>query len=528
MQSGYPRTLPVLFDRVLRSGGDRTAIVGAGRAVDYNELRARSTALAAGLRDRGVGPEDRVAVLMDNRPAYVETDVAILRAGATRLPLNPMDSPARFAHVLRDARADAVVVGPEYAATVADIADDIDSIEVRVVLGDDPPAGFTRFEAVIDGGAAGARFPEPDPTDIAGHFYTGGTTGEPRGVLYSQETLVETLVAHLAELHFSEEDVGLVTTPLAHSGGTFCWATLLAGGTVHLQDEFEPRRVLRTIDEKSISWTFVVPTMLYRLLTCDVAEWDLASLDRLLYGAAPARPDRVREAVERFGPVLVQFYGQTEVPNLVATLDRVDHARALEAGDENRLRSAGTPCHRVGIRIVDDDGVDQQRGDPGEVVASAPYAFDGYHERPDATAETLVDGWVHTGDVGVLDEEGYLTLLDRKRGVIVSGGLNVYAREVERSLTDHPGVDRVVVIGVPDEEWGEAVHAVVVPQEEYANGDGNGVTADVLRSFVRERRSNREVPKSIRFVDELPTTPLGKVDRETVRDRYWEDEDRNI
>jgi fatty-acyl-CoA synthase/long-chain acyl-CoA synthetase len=261
--------------------------------------------------------------------------------------------------------------------------------------------------------------------------------------------------------------------------------------------------------------------MLYRLLdhpTLDRA--DLTSLERVLYGAAPMRPDRLTEAIERLGPIFVQFYGQTEVPNLISTLGRDEHAQAVE-GEPTRLRSAGRPCKQVDVRIVDPKtGDERPPGEPGEVVVKAPYAFEGYHERPHKTAATRRDGWVHTGDVGLL-EDGYLYLLDRLDDVIVSGGLNVYAGEVEAAVGGHPSVRDVVVVGVPDDDWGEAVHAVLVTNDA-------DLTAESVREFVADELAAYKKPKSVSFVEELPKTTLGKLDRAALRERYWRDEDRRV
>lgn len=527
MPSGdYPRTLPHLFRRAFATHGDRPAVTDSRRTLSYRDLDVLSDSFAAALVDRGVGGGDRVAVVVPNRVEVPVVDVAILKAGGVRLPLNTMQSRDELAYVFDDTDVHTVVCGTKHVEDVDAVAP---GTAARFVVGGTAD-GFDAFgELVGDDERDGGR-PGIGPDDLAGHYYTGGTTGHPKGVLYSQRCLVASLLAHLAEFGFDDTDVGVLAPPLSHSAGTFCWSSLIAGGHIHLQDGFDPSRLLETIDREAATWTFVVPTMLYRLLDSDaLTEAGLDALERVLYGAAPVRPDRLREAVERIGPVFEQFYGQTEVPNLITTLSRPDHRLAIERGDTERLSSAGTPCLQSEIRIVGDEVEDGSTaaeslpaGDVGEIVVTAPYTFQGYHENPKATDATLRDGWVWTGDVGYLDDDGYLHLLDRKGDVIVTGGMNVYSAEVERVIGELPGIEAVLVVGVPDEEWGEAVHAVVVP-----TGD-EPITADDIRAFTGDRLAAYKKPKTVEFVDELPTTALGKLDRSTLRATYWEDEDRRV
>lgn len=527
MPSGdYARTLPALFRRALASHGDAPAISDADTTLTYRALDERSDRFAAGLADRGVGPGDRVLVRLPNRVEFPVVDVGIAKAGAVRLPLNPMQSRDELAYVLDDVEVAAVVCGEAEAMDVAAATDDGPGREVdaKIVVGDGGHPGFEPYDDVIDGsGSPPAVSVAPD--HLAGHYYTGGTTGRPKGVRYTNRCLVASLLAHLAEFGFDDRDVGVLAPPLSHSAGTFCWTSLLAGGHVHVMDGFDPGDLLDAIDDHDATWTFLVPTMLYRLLEYDgLDEADLDSLEHVLYGAAPMRTDRLREAIDRIGPVFEQFYGQTELPNLITTLSRADHQRAQVTEDRDRLASAGTPCLRSAVRVLDDEGHELEAGEVGEVVATSPYTFDGYHDDPEATAATLRDGWVWTGDVGYLDDDGYLHLLDRKGDVIVTGGLNVYSAEVERVLADHPAVAEVLVVGIPDDDWGEAVHAVVVPG---MNGDDD-VTAADIRAFAGEHLATYKKPKTVEVVDTLPTTPLGKLDRSALRASYWENEDRNV
>ena len=527
----FPKTLPALFSKAFARRPERTAVITDDGSLTYGELDRRSTALANALVDLGVEPEDRVATLLSNRLEGPIVDLAIFKAGAARLPINPTLSADELAYLLADSGATTVVCDADRTGDVDGLPTDgspTTRIAVARSSGANDAAGSTSSEGwhalkVLED--AGDAESAPDvavrPESIAGHFYTGGTTGKPKGVLYSHACLTVNFYAHLMELGFSDADTGLVSTPLSHSGGTFLLSGLLAGGTVVVQDGFDVDRTVAAIAAHDVTWTFLVPTMLYRLLDAGVEPADVPALERVIYGAAPIQTDRLEEAIDRFGPVFVQFYGQTEVPNLITTLDRRDHELALEADDEELLRSAGRPCLLTDVRIVDlGTGEPVSAGERGEVTVRSPYAFEAYHERPEATETTLRDGWVWTGDVGRVDEDGYLYLLDRSSDVVVTGGLNVYTREVEEVLGDHPAVAEVAVIGVPHEEWGEAVHAVVVADEEA------DVDAAILREYAGERLAGYKKPKAVEFVDALPETPLGKPDKDALRDRHWDDDRR--
>ena len=528
MVARYPQTLPAIFDRALAKYADRTALADGDRSITFRTLDRRSTRLATGLVDRGVEPGDHVALVHGNGVTYPVLDHGIARTGATRVPLNTRHTAAELGDLLIDAGARTVVCDASRVDKLASAASNADPLERVIVAGattettlPDGDAEWLRFEGVLADDADATSLPTPAPEDVAALFYTGGTTGEPKGVRYSHRCLVANLQAVATEFGFGD-DVGLLTPPLSHSAGTFCDAALLAGGQVHLRAGFDPEALLSTIERESVTWTFLVPTMLYRLLDADLDLAPLARLDRIVYGAAPIRTDRLRQAIDRVGPIFHQFYGQTEVPNLITSFPPAEHARAHAADDVERLASAGTACLRSTVEIRDRATDERCAPDEvGEVVVAAPYTFDGYHERPDETEAVLRDGWVYTGDVGLLDEDGYLTLVDRDSGVIVTGGMNVYSQTVERALRDHPAIEDAVVVGVPDDEWGEAVHAVVV------SGEGD-VSLEGAREFLDDRLASYKQPKSLTVVDGLPTTRLGKIDRRAVRERFWDEDERSI
>jgi fatty-acyl-CoA synthase/long-chain acyl-CoA synthetase len=518
-------TLRAVFETSLEKYADHDAVTVKGRTLTYRELDRRANAVAHGLVERNVEPGDRVALMLSNCLEYIITDLAVIKAGAVKLPLNDMLAAEEFAYMLEDARAEALVAGPEFVDTAVDLAADLSNLDsvVGVSDGEPVPDAVERFEK-LGGTATSPPDREVDSGDVAGHFYTGGTTGKPKGVVQTHESLTLNQYAHVTELGITGDETLLLMTPLPHSAGLFLWATLLTGAHAVVHPRFDPEDALDAITTHDVTWTFMVPTMIYRLLDHDdLAAIDTSSLSTLVYGAAPMTPARLREGLNEFGPIFLQFYGQTEIPNLITTLGKAEHARAIETGNEQRLSSAGHPCLMADVRAIDPEtGEDVSIGEEGEILATAPYVMREYFERPDATAETVDDGWVHTGDVGKIDEDGYVYLLDRKSNMIITGGMNVYSTEVEEALDEHPEIREVAVVGVPHDDWGEAVIAVVVPR------NADATSAEEVRTFANDQLADYKVPKEVEFVEEIPKTPFGKMDKKRLREPYWRDEERMI
>lgn len=502
---------------------DREAVRADGKSYTYRELDERSNAVANALVERGIEPGDRVALVMSNCLGYVIADLALLKAGAVKLPLNDMLTEDEFEYMLRDSGAGTVIAGPNFTETLGSLTDAVDTVEHGVVI----DADHDRFESLADLEAEGDNTTAPDvtvrPEDPSGHFYTGGTTGDPKGVVHSHDNFLQNMYAHITELDLTGNDTLLLMTPLPHSAGAFLWAALLVGATSVIRPGFEPGQALADIEEHDVTWTFLVPTMIYTVLDHpDLESTDTSSLETLVYGAAPMTPARLKEGLEAFGGVFTQFYGQTEVPNIITVLGKEEHRIALEKNKEQRLGSAGQPALMADVKIVDTEtGERQPPGSEGEIMATASYVMEEYWKLPEKTAETVENGWIHTGDVGKRDEDGYVYLLDRKSNMIISGGMNVYSTDVEDVLVTHEGVSQVAVIGIPDEKWGEAVTAIVVPEDE-------SIVAEDIQAFADEELADYKRPKQIKFRDELPQTPYGKIDKKALREPFWEDSDRDI
>jgi fatty-acyl-CoA synthase len=307
--------------------------------------------------------------------------------------------------------------------------------------------------------------------------------------------------------------------PISHAAGMLIMPALLSGGTVILQRRFEPGAWLQAIHAERANVGLLVPTMIYALLDHpELERFDLSSLRTVMYGASPITPARLAEAIERIGPVFCQLYGQTESVGQGTSLWRAEH----DASDLHRLASCGREMPFSRVTVLDDEGQPAPDGTPGELCIQGPSVMQGYWKQPQLTESALAGGWLHTGDVGIRDDEGLFYLVDRRKDMIVSGGFNVFPREVEDVLADHPALSAAAVIGVPDEKWGEAVKAVVVLRP------GARVDPAELIELVRERKGPVSAPKTVDFVESLPLTPVGKADKKALRARYWEGRDRRI
>ena len=323
----------------------------------------------------------------------------------------------------------------------------------------------------------------------------------------------------MSEWQWPREPRFLICTPLSHAGAAFFMPTLLRDGSIVVLPGFEPTKFLETVEKFRISATMLVPTMLYVLLDHPkLDDYDLSSLETIYYGAAAMSPTRLKEAIERFGPIFFQYYGQAECPMTVTVLRKEEH----DVNDMARLATCGRPVPWLNVKLLDDDGNEVARGEPGEICVQGPLVMKGYLNKPEQTEEAFRGGWLHTGDVAREDAGGYLTIVDRKKDMIVSGGFNVYPREVEDVLATHPSVGSVAVIGVPDEKWGEAVKAVVVLRP------GATASPDELAALVKERKGAVYAPKTVDFVESIPLSPLGKPDKKALRAQYWNDASRQV
>jgi fatty-acyl-CoA synthase len=481
----------------------RSAFVSEGATWTYEDAGRRISQYAQSLEHLGLVEGDTLTLLSRNRPEIFAVMAAALCQGVRYAPLHPLGAVEDHAFICEDADAALLVYDAHFEGAAAELA----------------PA-LPRVTSFDDLGVIADDF-EPAPlvwsceeSDLALLMYTGGTTGRPKGVMQPHRSIVTNVMLALAEWEFGPRPVFLGCAPLSHGLLHMVLPVLLRGGTMVLQPGFDPDAVLDAIVEHRVTTTFWVPTMIYALLDHPRTRGtDLSSLRTVVYGAAPINPTRLQEAIDVFGPVFLQVYAQTEAPNTAVVLRRDQH-------DPDHLLAAGKPLAGVELRILDTEDREVPRGQTGEVCIRGPIVMDGYWKRPVQTAETLRNGWLHTGDVAYMDDEDFVYLVDRTKEMIVSGAFNVFPREIEDVLASHDDVASVAVIGVPDERWGEAVKAIVVRR--------NDVSDDDLIAFVKDRKGSVYAPKSIDFVDALPVTPVGKVDKPALRARYWAGEARGV
>ena len=507
-----PTTLRSLFLTALDRFGDEPAVTAADGTRTYRRLVADADRLARFLVGHGVGPGVPVALMLSNGAEYVVADQAVLRCGAVKVPLNDLLADAESRYILADSGAVvAIATESQLPTALAALADGATPLRLVVAV-DGAGPGTTSWADALAAGPATPPDVDVGPDDPGLILYTGGTTGRPKGVVHSQRRLVLNLFSHVLEMGLGDDERMLLTSPLPHAAGFLLQAGLLKGAHAHVVRGFDADRVLRDIERERITFLFAVPTMIYRLLDRaavprDGAPRDLTSLRTLLYGAAPITRDRLVQGLDLLGPVFMQLYGQSEAPNFITRLRREDHDPARP----ERLSSCGRPVGMARVRIVGDDGADVARGGVGEVAALTPYTMTGYHDLPEKTAETVRDGWLFTGDVGRLDEDGYLYLVDRKNDMIISGGMNVYSTEIENVIAQVVGVAQVAVVGVPHPDWGEAVVAFVVA------GAQGAPTPDAVIAHCRSVLSRYKVPKEVHLVSALPVTAVGKLDKKALR-----------
>jgi acyl-CoA synthetase (AMP-forming)/AMP-acid ligase II len=479
--------LSTLAARNARLYPNKPAFVMGGRTVTFAEHHERVRRLVSGLAARGIEPGSRLAVLARNCLEYLDVYGAAEAGGFVAAPLNFRLTSAELMDVLEG-------LDPEVVFAQAASVETLQEVEaLKVVLDGDAPPGWLPLGDLV---ATAPRHLAPAPDDLCYLMSTSGTSGRPRAAMLTREGQWLDAIALALEMRLAPEDRHLATMPLYHVGGrALVLGHTLRGCTVYLHDGFDAEAVAAAVDRDRITTTQVVPTMVAWLLEQPPA---LSSLRLIWYASAPMPLELLRRALDRFGPVFIQGYGQTESGPLATSLHSTEH----ELGSE-RLASAGRAVPGVEVQIVDDAGRELPVGEIGEITIRSPWVMTGYWRAPELTAETLVEGWLRTGDMGRTDEHAYVYVVDRKKDMIITGGENVYPREVEEVLYAHPGVREAAVIGIPDEVWGESVRAVVVP--------GDGASEQELIAFCRDRLARYKCPKSIEFRDALPKTPSGKV-----------------
>jgi fatty-acyl-CoA synthase len=487
---------------------DRAAFVQRAGTLTYGAALSQLAGLQSALAARGVGRGTTVAVLSPNRAEGFLTDLAVWCLGGRHTALHGMGSLEDHVMACADAEARFLVVDSSHAGRAADISTQLND-EITILSLGPSAVGEDLLAAAGATGAGRPRCVPCAPDEVAWLAYTGGTTGTPKAAALTHRNLMHNIFCAGIAFQVPAAPVYLATAPITHAAMLPLLSTLARSGTMVLEPGFDPQRFLELIGSHRVNYTYLVPTMIYSVLDqADPESADLSSLESLRYGASPVSPSRLVEAIQRMGQVFVQGYQCTESTGIGTSLWREEHDPVHYP---DLLSSCGHAVPGVEVELLDDDGHPVGEGATGELCLRGPSIMSRYWKQPDLTRAALRGGWLHTGDIATRDDRGYYYIVDRLKDVVITGGFNVYPREIEDVLLANESVARVAVIGVPDPRWGEAVKAFVVARP------GKTIDCQLLTGLVRERKGRHAAPKSIEVVASLPLTPVGKIDKKALR-----------
>ena len=512
------------FDFYAREYPDSDFAVQGDRRIRYGEARDQVNRLANALVGFGLQPGDRFAILSKNSIEYATVYYAASKAGVVPVPLNYRLAPPELAYIINDAQAKMLMASSEYVEATEGLRGALETVGRFVSIGGAGPSGWEDYQSLID-----TQPQQPPQVILTGEddllqMYTSGTTGRPKGAVLTHSNVTTNVAQCSGQIELSRGDQMLIVAPMYHLAAAFCtFAAVARGGCLYVQEEFNPMEVVRVLSEGNISWALLVPAMIQACLVAvpDVAERNYDNLKTMGYGASPIAEGTLRRAMEVFKCEFMQAFGMTELSPIATLMSNSDHLRGLGSKPE-LLLSAGRPIPGTTVRIVDEDDNPVPNGTMGELVVGGPQVMKGYWNLPEETAEALRGGWMHTGDAGTMDDEGYVYIQDRVKDMIVSGGENVYPRTVEEVLFKHAAVADAAVFGVPDQQWGETVKAVVVLRE------GASATDEEIIEYCRNHLGGFELPRSVDFIPVLPRNASGKVLKRELREPYWEGHGRRV
>jgi acyl-CoA synthetase (AMP-forming)/AMP-acid ligase II len=516
----------MLFSKSAKTFPGQLAIAYGDYELTYGEANRRINRAANALCTLGMRKGSHVAILMRNRPEFLETLFACFKAGIAAVPMNFRLHPKECSFVIANAEAEVVVLDEEFRDSLFVLKDEMPRVRHFICVGE-PLAGMLHYESLLEPESPGFREVDVGRDDLAWLFYTSGTTGQPKGAMLTHHNLMAMTMSFFADMAcLGPGDVILHAAPLSHGSGLYCLPNIAkAAANVILESKsFEPKSVFETIERRKVTNMFLAPSMIKRLVTSpEIEKHNLGSLRCIHYGGAPIYVEDLKESVQKLGPVLVQLFGQGESPMTITYLRKEEHLLQGTEEEMKHLASAGIARTDVEVKIVDEKDEEVPNGVMGEIVVRGEVVMKGYWKNSESTARTLRGGWLHTGDLGIMDEKGYVYLLDRSKDMIISGGENIYSREIEDVVLKHPGVFEAAVIGVPDEKWGEAVKAIVVVKE-----GAKDVTEDEVINFCKSYLASYKKPKSVEFVEAIPKNSYGKVLKREIREKYWKNETRRV
>jgi long-chain acyl-CoA synthetase len=489
----------------------------------WAEFGNRAARLAAALAALGTQKGQRIGILALNGGVYLETMMGVWWLGAAINPVNIRWTAAEIAYSLDDCDTSILLIDDSFAPLAAELRARSQALATLIYTGPGPaPGGMLSYETLIAETAPIADS-ETGGESLAGVFYTGGTTGHPKGVMLTHNGLLSNTIGALLEVPFSEDDVVMIAAPLFHLAGACIFLRAqLRGCRILLLPGFNAPAAMRAIETERVSFTLLVPTMIQMLVDHqELPNHDLSSLRRIMYGASPIGEGLLVRAMARLPAAsFIQSYGLTETSGPFTILPAIYHTP--EGRTPDRLRAAGRPFWSMEMRIVDPHGDPVPTGQVGEIAVRGPGVTPGYWNKPDQTAAALRHGWLHSGDAGYMDDEGFLFIVDRVKDMIVSGGENVYSTEVESAISKHDAVAACAVFGIPSERWGEAVHAVVVLK------DGAETTGEDIRAHCKTLIAGYKCPGSVEFRESLPVSGAGKTLKHVLREPFWKGLDRRV
>ena len=502
-----------ILTRTARNFPEREGLVVDGRRLTFRELNERVNRLANALLSQGLKKGDRVGLLFYNSLAYFESYLALYKAGLVWVRLNYRLSSSELINMMKDSQAHVLLHGPEFKQVPDEICHAVPTVNLRVRQGEGPGLDYEGF---LSSGSKEEPSVEVTEDDLCDIWYTSGTTGEPKGIMITHRNVLACTQFLLSDVYWiTEEDKLLTVGALSHAGSVRVLPFILRGALNVMHKRFDPLETFKTIESERITDISTVPTMLFALMDHpERKHFDLSSLKTITYAGAPTPVERIKEAVRIFGPILDQSFGQAESIITITHLPKHEHIHENKPEGEKRLSSVGREYPGVEIKVMNDSGKECVPDEIGEVITRSDLLMKGYWNRPEQTAEALKNGWLYTGDLGYRDERGYLYLMDRKHGKIITGGLNVYPREVEEILAQHEAVAEATVFGIPDAKWGEAITAAVTLRS------GKSILEKALIEFCKSSLASYKTPKKIYFLENLPKNAYGKVLTRELKERF--------
>jgi len=517
--------LGTLFTKAARTFPQRLAIAYGDYELTYQQANERINKMANALLNLGIKKGENVAIVLHNCPEFIETLFACFKAGIGTVPINFRLHPKECAFIIDNSEAVAVVLGDDFRDSLYALKKEMPRVKHYICI-TEPSEGMLHYETLIKDKSPKFVDVDVERDDLAWLFYTSGTTGQPKGAMLTHHVIMMMTMNFFADMTpLGPDDVILHAAPLSHGSGLYGIPNVAKGAAnviLHVKT-FDPKTVFETIQRRKVTNMFMAPAMIKRLVTHpEIDKYNLSSIKCIHYGGAPIYVEDLKEAVKKMGQVFVQLFGQAESPMTISYLRKEEHLLEGTKEQMKRLTSAGIPRTDVEVNIFDEHDNELPPGQMGEIVVRGEVLMKGYWRNPKATAETLRGGWLHTGDLGIMDEKGYVYILDRAKDMIISGGENIYSREIEDVILKHPAIHEVAVIGVPDETWGEAIKAIISLKPDQK------ATEDEIINFCKQYMASYKKPKSVEFIKEIPKNPYGKVLKRELREKYWVGEARRV